>query len=104
MNGEQLMMKKAGFVGVKEASEILDVAPNTIRAWGADGKITEYRHPANNYRLYKKNELEQLLKAVAPVAVKPAGIKRKKKLNKAAALKNPVIYLKVRRFLRSIFL
>ena len=73
------MMKKAGFVGVKEASEILDVAPNTIRAWGADGKITEYRHPANNYRLYKKNELERLLKKVkSPVAVKPKGVKNKK--------------------------
>lgn len=73
------MMKKAGFVSVKEASEILDVAPNTVRSWGASGKITEYRHPANNYRLYKKNELEQLLKAVeSPVVVRPASKKRKK--------------------------
>lgn len=80
MNGEQLMMKKAGFVSVKEASEILDVAPNTVRAWGADGKITEYRHPANNYRLYKKAELEKLLKEVdSPIEVKPASKKRKKK-------------------------
>lgn len=74
------MMKNAGFVGVKEAAEILDVAPNTIRAWGANGTITEYRHPANNYRLYKKTELERLLsKAQSPVAVKPAVVKRKKK-------------------------
>lgn len=74
------MMKKAGFVSVKEASEILDVAPNTVRAWGADGKITEYRHPANNYRLYKKAELEKLLKEVdSPIEVKPASKKRKKK-------------------------
>ena len=73
-------MKKAGFVSVKEASEILDVAPNTVRAWGADGKITEYRHPANNYRLYKKAELEKLLKEVdSPIEVKPASKKRKKK-------------------------
>ncbi len=74
------MMKKAGFVSVKEASEILDVAPNTVRAWGAGGKITEYRHPANNYRLYKKAELEKLLKEVdSPIEVKPASKERKKK-------------------------
>ena len=80
MNGESEMMKNAGFVSVKEASEILDVAPNTVRAWGADGKITEYRHPANNYRLYKKAELEKLLKQVrSPIAIKPAAMKKKKK-------------------------
>lgn len=72
------MMKKAGFVSVKEASEILDVAPNTVRSWGANGTITEYRHPANNYRLYKKVELEKLLKqAQSPIAVQ--SISRKKK-------------------------
>ena len=56
------MMRREGFVTVKEAAMILDVAPNTIRAWGAGGKITEYRHPVNNYRLYKRKELEELLK------------------------------------------
>lgn len=55
------MMRKEGFVSVKEAAELLDVAPNTVRAWGAAGKITEYRHPANNYRLYERRELEELL-------------------------------------------
>jgi len=74
------MMKNVGFVSVKEAAAILDVAPNTIRAWGANGKITEYRHPANNYRLYKRHELEQVLKkAQSPVAIKPAVVKRNKK-------------------------
>lgn len=74
------MMKNAGFVSVKEASEILDVAPNTIRAWGKAGKIPEYRHPANNYRLYKKKELETLLKkAHRPIPVRSANSKRKAK-------------------------
>ena len=56
------MMRREGFVGVKEAAAILDVSPNTVRGWGAAGKITEYRHPVNNYRLYKKQELEALVK------------------------------------------
>lgn len=55
------MLQRDGYVQVKEAAEILDVAPNTVRAWGAAGKIAEYRHPANNYRLYKRKELEGLI-------------------------------------------
>lgn len=65
------MMRNEGFVTVKEAAKILDVAPNTVRAWGATGTLTEYRHPANNYRLYKKSDLEELLlQAKIPVNVK----------------------------------
>ncbi len=74
------MMKNVGFVSVKEAAEILDVAPNTIRAWGANGKITEYRHPANNYRLYKRRELEKVMKqAQAPIRIEPSSATRKKR-------------------------
>lgn len=62
------------YVKVREAAEILGVAPNTIRSWGATGKIPEYRHPANGYRLYKRSDLDnvirQIERSVAPVAVK----------------------------------
>ena len=58
------MLRREGFVTVKEAAELLDVALNSIRAWGAAGKITEYRHPVNNYRMYKRKELEKLLDEV----------------------------------------
>ena len=57
------MLRKDGFVRVKEAAEILGVCPNTVRAWGAEGKLTEYRHPVNNYRLYMKCDLTQLLRS-----------------------------------------
>lgn len=59
------MLRREGYITVKEAAELLDVAPNTVRAWGASGRITEYRHPANNYRLYRRDELEVLLARVA---------------------------------------
>ncbi|MEX2309823.1 MAG: MerR family DNA-binding transcriptional regulator [Pirellulales bacterium] len=59
------MLEREGYVQVKDAAIILDVAPNTVRAWGAAGKIAEYRHPANNYRLYKRKELESLLKKLS---------------------------------------
>ena len=58
------MLHSTGFLRVKEAAALLGVSPNTVRAWGAEGKIPEYRHPANSYRLYKRVELERVLKKV----------------------------------------
>jgi len=57
---------------VTEAAGLLGVVPNTVRAWGASGKLklTEYRHPVNNYRLYKKKDLSALLKKLEKL-VKP---------------------------------
>jgi DNA (cytosine-5)-methyltransferase 1 len=55
-------MNAKDFFRVKQVAELLGVAPNTVRAWGASGKLIEYRHPVNNYRLYKKKDLMVLLK------------------------------------------
>lgn len=52
------------YVRVQEAAEILGVVPNTVRKWGAAGKIPEYRHPANGYRLYKRRELAAFLRKI----------------------------------------
>ena len=56
------MLREQGFLRVKGAAELLGVSPNTVRAWGAAGKIPEYRHPVNRYRLYKREELETVLR------------------------------------------
>jgi hypothetical protein len=55
------MMRSEGYLQVQEAAHLLGVCPNTIRVWGAAGKIPEYRHPVNNYRLYKRTELERIM-------------------------------------------
>jgi excisionase family DNA binding protein len=60
---------------VNEAADLLGVSPNTIRNWGRDGKIAEYRHPINNYRLFRRYELEVLLKRLQ----KPSNRKTKPK-------------------------
>lgn len=65
------MLRKDGFVRVKEAAEILGVCPNTVRAWGAEGKLTEYRHPVNNYRLFKRRDLDQMLQKLHLSALRP---------------------------------
>jgi DNA (cytosine-5)-methyltransferase 1 len=75
------MMRQEGFLRVKEAARMLGVSPNTVRAWGADGKIPEYRHPVNRYRLYRRAELERILDELeesVSTRVK-AGVKRRPK-------------------------
>ncbi len=47
---------------VKEAAELIGCSPNTIRNWGREGKLPEYRHPLNNYRLYRRADLLKLLR------------------------------------------
>lgn len=65
------MAERVGeFVKVKAAAEFLGVSPNTLRSWGAAGKIAEYRHQLNNYRLYNMKDLRALRKRLAkPVRV-----------------------------------
>lgn len=64
------------YLTVKPACELLGVSPNTLRSWGASGKVTEYRHPVNNYRLFRKRDLEALKNRLA----NPQPIKRKQRM------------------------
>ena len=50
------------YLTIKEAVEYVGVTPNTLRNWGVAGKIPQYRHPINNYRLYKPEDLEKVLR------------------------------------------
>ena len=52
------------YLRIKQAAEFLGVSESTLRNWDRDGKIVAYRHPINRYRLYKKAELEGLLKQI----------------------------------------
>jgi len=48
------------FLLIADAAEFLGVAPNTLRSWGARKKIEEFRHPVNNYRLYRVADLKRM--------------------------------------------
>ena len=58
------MQKLDEYLQITEAAEFLGVCRNTLRNWGRDGKIQEYRHPVNQYRLYKLKDLERLIQQV----------------------------------------
>lgn len=49
---------------IKQAAKILGVTPLTLRNWDKRGKLKPYRHPLNNYRVYKPDQLEMFLRKV----------------------------------------
>ena len=55
------------FLTIKEAAELIGVTTETLRNWDRRGKLISYRHPINRYRLYRKSDLENLLKAIEDV-------------------------------------
>ena len=58
------MPKLDDYLQIREAAMFLGVSPNTLRNWGREEKIAELRHPVNNYRLYRRSDLEELLRQV----------------------------------------
>lgn len=46
---------------IKVASEILGVTPLTLRNWDKAGKLVAYRHPLNNYRMYKREQIDEIV-------------------------------------------
>ena len=64
-------MRLSDYLQIKAAAALLGVAPNTLRNWDRTGKIQVYRHPVNNYRLYKKADLQRLLASIELTATPP---------------------------------
>lgn len=58
------MDKLDDYLQIQEAANVLGVSPNTLRSWGREDKFPEYRHPVNNYRLYRRSDLDNLLRKV----------------------------------------
>ena len=58
------MTKLRDFLRISEAAEYLGVSPNTLRNWERAGKIVAHRHPVNHYRLFKREDLDAVLRKV----------------------------------------
>ena len=68
------MTKLKDYLRIAEAAEYLGVSASSLRNWENAGKIVAHRHPMNSYRLFKKEELDALLKQVH----EPPNSRRKK--------------------------
>lgn len=58
-------MNMKDFIQIEEAAIMLNVTTMTLRRWDKAGKLKAYRHPINRYRLYKKSDIEELLRGIA---------------------------------------
>jgi MerR family copper efflux transcriptional regulator len=63
--GEIDVQKLRDYLRISDAAEYLGVSPNTLRNWVNAGKVVAVRHPVNSYRLFKRQDLDALLKQVA---------------------------------------
>ena len=52
------------YITIKQASKILEVSPLTLRNWDNSGKLRAHRHPMNNYRVYKIEDLEKVIQEI----------------------------------------
>lgn len=47
---------------IKQAAIALGVSTLTLRNWDRQEKLIAYRHPLNNYRMYKQEQIDEVIK------------------------------------------
>ena len=50
------------YLTINKAAKLLHVTPLTLRNWDKAGKLRAYRHPGNNYRVYRLDQIEAFLR------------------------------------------
>lgn len=50
------------YLTIKKAAQLLHVTPLTLRNWDKKGILRPYRHPVNNYRIYRLDQIESFLR------------------------------------------
>ena len=61
--------KQDDYLTIKAAARFVGVCPNTLRNWESVGRIAVCRNPRNNYRLFKKADLEKARRQLERSAV-----------------------------------
>lgn len=52
------------YITIKDASNILGVSKITLRNWDKSGKLEAHRHPFNNYRVYKIEDIDKIVEMI----------------------------------------
>ena len=58
------MNDKPQLISIKSAAQMLGVTPLTLRNWDKNGKLKALRHPMNNYRVYRREDIERLISSL----------------------------------------
>ena len=75
------------FLTVKQVAKLLGVTPLTIRNWDKRGRLQAYRNPINNYRVYKIEDVENLLKDIEDTK----GVKKETMVASAPKVKKIIV-------------
>ncbi|MCR4334637.1 MAG: MerR family DNA-binding transcriptional regulator [Patescibacteria group bacterium] len=78
----------AKFITIKEASKMIGVTSLTLRNWDKNGKLKAIRHPMNNYRVYKIEDIEKVVNDIEIGSTKPPVIRPKKPTRKKLVIKH----------------
>jgi len=60
------------YLNIQKAAKLLHVTPLTLRNWDKSGKLRAYRHPNNNYRVYRLDQIEEFLRRLEGSRAKKA--------------------------------
>ena len=52
------------YLSVNEVARLLGITPLTVRNWDKKGALTAYRNPINNYRMYKVEDVEVIIRRI----------------------------------------
>lgn len=52
------------YITIKDAANILGMSKITLRNWDKSGKLKAHRHPFNNYRVYKTEDIDKVLEMI----------------------------------------
>lgn len=56
------MPRKVKLLTIRQAAEMLEVNPQTLRRWDRSGRLVAIKIGAREHRRYKKEDLERLIK------------------------------------------
>lgn len=69
------------YLTIKEAAKYIGVSTLTLRNWDKQEKLTAYRHPINNYRVYRLDQLELFVRSIeSPTPPRTASSQTPKKI------------------------
>lgn len=59
-----MTMRLREYLSIRDAAQFLGVSTETLRNWDRLGQFRALRHPINNYRLYRTEDLSALLEKI----------------------------------------
>ena len=62
IRGLVLSQMEKRYLTIKNAADMLGVTPLTMRNWDKKGLLTAYRNPINNYRVYRLDQIQVLIR------------------------------------------